>query len=400
MNDFLRLIQFEYKKILSKKSVKITLIIAVLYTVLGSTVSLMGSYQTYETNYEGMIKDRAYTRALSGRLLDEKLIMEVVNAYKKIPDSEQYQETQEYQTYARAYSSIYQIVRSAYNTQSGRFNIKDFQQLQINQTNQFYQKRQEQILQYLNTIGISQNALQEIKKQDAKIKIPLQIEYTGGFSSFFTLSSNIGLTAAFVISICIAPIFCGEYVTGADQLILSSKYGKNRVIAAKLFTGFTLAAIISLVILLLSLGLSLFIYGTDGAAASLQLENLQSPYPLTMAQTARLLINCIFFACLMTAAIVMILSAKLKTPFGVIILVGLLLTVPMSFYVPQTQLVLYQLFRLFPTKMISFDSLTNLILYDLFGLIIKPYIFLPMFSIMVSMVLTPFAYRAFKKHQV
>lgn len=400
MSDFIRLICYEYKKILSKKSVKITLIIAIFYTALCSVGTLLGSYQAYESNYEGMIKDREYARALTGRLLDDTLINETVNAYKKIPQADQYQETPEYHTYARMYNSVYQVVRPAFNTQSGRFNMNDFQQLTMKEVEQFYLKRQEQLITYMDTIGMSDKVIQEVSKQDAKIKTPLLFGYTGGYTNYFNLSSNLGLTISFVLAICIAPIFCGEYTTGADQLILSSKYGKNRVIMAKLFTGFTLSAIISLVISFLSLGLSLAIYGADGSNAPLQLENFLCPYPLTMAKTAGLVSISIFLACLMTATIVMYLSARLKTPFGVIILVVLLLIVPMVVYVPQTELVIYQLFRLFPTQMMSLDSVTNLILYDLFGLIIKPYVFLPMFSTGVCVALTPIAYQTFKKHQV
>lgn len=400
MNDFRRLIHFEYKKILSKKSVKITLVLAIFYIAFCSVGTLLGSYQVHESNYEGMIKDRKYARVLTGRLLDETLINEAINAYKKIPNSDQYQETPEYQTYARMYSSVYQAVRPAFNTQSGRFNMIDFQQLSNYEVEQFYLKRQEQLMKYMDTIGMRDKVVQEVKKQNAKIITPLSFGYTGGYSNYFNSGSNLGLTISFVLAICIAPIFCGEYTTGTDQLILSSKYGKNRVIMAKLFTGFSLSAILSFVFSFLNFGLSLVIFGADGSNAPLQLMNLLCPYPLTMVKTAALLFIIIFVACLMTASIVMSLSARLKTPFSVIIMVILLLIGPMIVYVPETELGLYQIFRLFPTQMMSLDSVTNLILYDIFGLIIKPYVFLPMFSIGICVLLTPIAYRTFKKHQV
>lgn len=38
---------------------------------------------------------------------------------------------------------------------------------------------------------------------------------------------------------------------------------------------------------------------------------------------------CVFFACLFTAAVTMVLSAKLRSPFGVIILVSILLFLPL-----------------------------------------------------------------------
>jgi hypothetical protein len=38
--------------------------------------------------------------------------------------------------------------------------------------------------------------------------------------------------------------------------------------------------------------------------------------------------------------------------------------------------------------------------YELFGLAIPPHIFLPVFAALAAVIMLPFAYRSFKKHQI
>ncbi len=404
MNGFWNLVSFEYKKILRKRSVQIALLLAVLVTAFSVVGTLLGSHyvdgKPYESNYDAMVKDRAYARNLSGRLLDKTLIMETVNAYAQIPESNKYQDTEEYLTIARAYGPVYGMVRSVLNTDSKRFNMEDFQVLTDEQADAFYVTRHNQLEYVIAQTRMSEHAKQQVIDLDAQIKTPLTFSYTDGYTRFFVIVYTLGLIAAFVMAICVAPLFSGEYVSGADQLILSSKHGKNRLIAAKLFTGFSLAAVICLALTALSFGMSLAIFGADGGSAPLQLYLISSPYPLTMWQTALLLAVCTFFACMMTTAITMLLSAKLKTPFGVIILIGVLLIAPMLGSVSEQNIVLYKLYNLLPTQMADWWSVIGRIQYEFFGLVVRPYVFLPLFAVVVSVLLTPFTYRSFKNHQI
>lgn len=102
MKEFWTLVSFEYRKILGKRSVKIALLLTLFLSVFSIWGTLMGSYyiegELFESNAEAMKKDRAYARELSGRILDDKLLMEAADAYQTIPDSAAvYQSTEEYQ---------------------------------------------------------------------------------------------------------------------------------------------------------------------------------------------------------------------------------------------------------------------------------------------------------------
>ncbi|MDF2513337.1 MAG: hypothetical protein K0S04_3203 [Herbinix sp.] len=404
MKGLWSLISYEYKKILRKKSVWIALILAILITIISVPGTLFGSYyidgELYESHLEAMVKDREYARDLSGRKLDSDLIMESVKAYSNIPGIEPYQATMEYQKLARPYSAIYGISRSVYNTRSRRFNMEDFQVLPREQADIFYILRHERLIDIVEDTAMSTKAKAKVLELDDQIETPITFSYVDGYTRFFNLAATFGLTAAFVAAICIAPLFSGEYTSGADQIILSSKYGKNKLIKAKLLTGFSLAALICLMLMLLCFVLSMAIFGSDGGGAALQLYIMMSPYPVTMGQTAIFMSVCTLCSCLMTAAITMLLSAKLRTPFGVIILVGILLIIPLLFFVPESIPFLYKLSHLLPTNIMTFWAVTDGIQFELFGLVIKPYVFLPVFAILVGLFLIPFSYRSFKNHQI
>ncbi|MDW2798966.1 ABC transporter permease [Clostridium boliviensis] len=404
MKGFWNLVGFEYKKILLKRSVQVTLLLSVLITALSVLATLLGDYyvdgKPYESNYEGMVKDRTYARKLSKRPLDTELIMETVNAYAEIPESDVYQSTQEFQTIARPYSQIYGTIRSVFNTASKRFNMEDFQVLTEAQADGYYSTRHEKMSEHILQTHMSENAKKRVIEMDEQIKTPLTFSYVDGYTRFFVMINSLGLFSAFAIAICVAPLFSGEYTSGADQLILSAKYGKNRLIVAKIFTGFSLSAIWGLIQITLAFCLSLAVFGSDGGNAPLQLYAILSPYSLTMSQTAILLMVVSLCAYLMTSAITMLLSAKLGSPFGVIILVSVLLIAPMLGSVSEKNILLYNLYHLFPTQMTSLTSVVDVIQYEIGSLVLPPYMALSLFGIAVSILLTPLAYRTFKKHQI
>lgn len=89
-----------------------------LVVVLSVSGDIMGSYyvdgEKVDTHYNMMKTDQAYERALTGRAVDQELLSKMQEAYAKIPaEADRYSITEEYQTYARPYSAIFNFVRQA-----------------------------------------------------------------------------------------------------------------------------------------------------------------------------------------------------------------------------------------------------------------------------------------------
>lgn len=405
MKEFWTLVSFEYRKILGKRSVKIALLLTLFLSVFSIWGTLMGSYyiegELFESNAEAMKKDRAYARELSGRILDDKLLMETADAYQTIPDSAAvYQSTEEYQKNARKYSSIYSLARQVYDTPNVRFGAPEMGTLDPARAEQFYEIRELCMTKQIENAPISENAKEVMMQYSAEVKEPWIFSYSDGYTRFMTIMATSGVMAAFVMAICLAPLFAGEYSNHTDQLLLSAQYGKGKLIKAKFFTGFSMTGIVTLLITLQSYVQSMLTFGFDGGNANVQIYDALFPYPLTLKQAALLQSICVFFACMCMSALTMFFSSRMKSAFGVIILSVLLLCVPMFVKVSAYPLLGYLLFHLMPANMMQYDYIFSMIPYEIAGVVIPPYVMMPVAALCLCIILIPFAYRGFKHHQV
>jgi ABC-type transport system involved in multi-copper enzyme maturation permease subunit len=264
----------------------------------------------------------------------------------------------------------------------------------------FYGAHHEQVTADIRAGAISGAAKDKLIKLDSEIETPFTFAYIDGFYSLVDGIRTMGIFCAFALAICLAPMFAGEYSTGADQLILSSKLGKSKVISAKLFTAISLSVIFFMFLFVLTVIMGISIYGYDGADAPFQLIMTFIAYPLTILESVMIFTACAFFGTLLTAALTLLLSSKLKSPFGVIIIISVLLFVPMMFHVPETVVWLYNIFSLLPASMMSVWAVFSHVPYDFFGLIVLPYIFLPVFAVIASIAVLPSARRSFRNHQI
>lgn len=405
MKEFWALVSFEYRKILGKRSVKIALLLTLFLSVFSIWGTLMGSYyiegELFESNAEAMKKDRAYARELSGRILDDKLLMETADAYQTIPDSAAvYQSTEEYQKNARKYSSIYSLARQVYDTPNVRFGAPEMGTLDPARAEQFYEIRELCMTKQIENAPISENAKEIMMQYSAEVKEPWIFSYSDGYTRFMTIMATSGVMAAFVMAICLAPLFAGEYSNHTDQLLLSARYGKGKLIKAKFFTGFSMTGIVTLLVTLQSYVQSMLTFGFDGGNANVQIYDALFPYPLTLKQAALLQSICVFFACMCMSALTMFFSSRMKSAFGVIILSVLLLCVPMFVKVSAYPLLGYLLFHLMPANMMQYDYIFSMIPYEIAGVVIPPYVMMPVATLCLCIILIPFAYRGFKHHQV
>jgi ABC-type transport system involved in multi-copper enzyme maturation permease subunit len=399
MNSFWGLVRFEYRKILRKRSNIITLLIAIFLTTFSCIGPLMGNYyikgEAFESNYDGMKKDREYIRSMSDEEISSEMLSETIEAYSHIPPTDgKYTDTQEYQQYARPYSEIYYMIMKAYN-------LNDWEEIELlteDEVNSFYTMRQNRVERNIEDTTMSSVEKANSLNISKQVKIPFDYSYTGGYQRFFSQMYTTAILICFIISICIAPLFAGEYTERMDSLILSSRYGKNKVIYAKLFTGISFSILVSIMLTLVSLVTVMAFYGWEGGNSPIQLFLPLSIHPLTMREVALLYFVLILFGNILSATLAMLLSSKLKSPFIVIVIMTVVTILPMFISRSEDILWIYHLFNLIPVNMFYLTNITDVFSINLFGLVVQPYEIILAFAIISSMVLLPFAYRNFKSH--
>lgn len=407
MNLFFELSGYEFKKILCRKRTVIVLTLVILIGAVSVFGTVIGNYYYADENgneiavsrYDDEMIDRRNGEALSGRVIDADLIMEAVEAYRQVElnGSVHYTDTTEYQNTARKYSEIYRVVRRTFSLN----NIEEFQALTREQAEQFDKIRRENMENVIENSQISDNMKTYWQRCLDKSPEKLTYKYSGGYDRFVAIMYTTAITAGAAIAIMLSGIFSDEYASGADSLILSSKHGKGLVIGAKLFAAFVISAVLILLLIAITYAETMAVWGSGGANANITLMGNIFPYPLTVGQSVLLYILCMVMACLLFAAVTAALSAALKAPFNTIIIMSVLLIVPMFISVPDgAPIWVFCLENLLPTNMMAFWGALYEYQYEIFGLIIPPYVFLPVFALIVSCICSILAYRGFKRHQI
>lgn len=407
MNLFFDLAGYEFKKLLCRKRTVITLVLVVLSAAVSVFGTIIGNYYYTDENgnevavsrYDEEMIDRKYGEELSGRVIDADLIMEAVEAYRQVSMSEKmhYSDTDEYRNNARKYSEIYRIVRRAL----GLNDAEDFQKLTREQAEQFDRIRREKREYVIENSEISENMRAYWQKCLDRSPETLTYEYSGGYDRFVAIMYTTAMMAGAAAAIILSGIFSEEYTSGADSLILSSRHGKGLVIGAKLFAAFVISAVLIILLTVINYVETMIVWGTNGADGQLILLGNMYPYNITIGQSAALYSICALAACLLFAAITAMLSAMLKAPSNTIVIMAILLIAPMFINISdESPIWALTLNNLLPTNMMAFWGAVYEYQYEIFGLIIPPYIFIPIFAVIASCVCAVFAYRAFKKHQI
>lgn len=351
------LFQFELKKLAKRKLLWITAFICLLCIGITVTSSLLGTYyvdgEPVETHYEIFRKDQVYRKALSGRDIDRELLQETVDAYRRIPsEAERYTLTEEYQTYARPYSDIFNLIRSW-----TKMELSDIQGWEVNE-DALYLARTKLVEEDWQSIPLSEGEKEFWRNKERQIKLPLTYDYHEGYEIGLNSFLTIGVLMLLFIAICLSNVFSDEHVQRTDQLMLSSAKGKTTAYWAKILAGVTISVIGSSMMALVSLGLCMSIFGAEGFETAIQLYFYGYSYPLTMGQACLIAYGILILTSVLAAVFVMVLSERLHSGIATLaisaglVIMGGMVTIPTQYriaaqvwdWLPITYLSSYNIF--------------------------------------------------------
>jgi ABC-type transport system involved in multi-copper enzyme maturation permease subunit len=345
-----------------------------------------------------MITDRTYERELSGRELDEELISKMQEAYGYVPEVPLYSATEEYQTYARPYSAIYGLVRSVsrliLNTDDTELDALELE------GSQYYVLREEAILNRLKEENLTIPEVKKHQEMNEQVKTPFVFRYTDGYNSILSRMYTIGMILTMALAICLSPVFANEFSDKTDQLILTSKWGKNKAILAKLLTGMSFGFIMTVIVLLVQIIPTLSIYGFDGWNAQIQLLNVMITYPFTVLEGVLIVCGMAVLSSLLITSLSLFLSARLKSASAVIVAISTYSIIIMFLNIPMQYRFLYQLVKAMPINILNKNGAFSDYFILVFGKCIPAYQAVPVIYGLVSVCLLVLGYRAFKNHQI
>lgn len=149
----------------------------------------------------------------------------------------------------------------------------------------------------------------------SRIEWPLEYGYADGWVTAFSWMS---FTALSIASLCVAlsGVFCTEYQTRADSIVLATKRGKRELPVAKAVASLIFSTAYWLITVIVMLASIFIFFGADGADLPLQMTGFANPYPLTMAGATMLRIVLGYVVALGMAGITLLVSSKAGSSLG------------------------------------------------------------------------------------
>lgn len=235
--------------------------------------------------------------------------------------------------------------------------------------------------------------------QHAGMPQPLEYGYHGGWGAVLDCFDFL-IFVLLAICVGVTPVFAAEYRERTDAVILATRYGKSKLVWAKVAAAFIFAFGMMLIGLLISVGLPLLFYGAEGGDLPLQLMSVKIPYALTVSQAVAVSAG---FALLVTAgltALMLLLSAKWKSTLGIMMIGVALIFVPMFLPLMRNGTVAH-IGVLFPSEVLPFGNLFNLMLsYPIGPIVVNSHMVILVFYALLVVLLAPLAMHAFRRHQV
>lgn len=398
MNNLLTMYGFELKKILQKKLVWISLFICMAAIVFSILFPLSGTYYAngvaISTNYEQHLLDQGYRKALSGKFIDQSLLEETIAAYKDLPIETNYVVTEEYQTYARPYSEIFNLIQ-AWTGMNKKATVQ-----WIPDETALY----DSLLDRFEEIAIDNHLTEEEivywqEKADT-LTTPMVYQFHEAYRNILENFLIVGFMMLLFATIALSSSFPDEHMYRTDQLVLCSTNGKMRLYWVKLMSGITVGCVGALLLTILTWVLCLCVFGTEGFNAMIQIFYTTYAANITIGQACLIAYGCILVTSILMSVFVMFLSELFHSSIAAISITTAMILAGMLVQPPVEYRILGQIWDYLPTCFLAMWNTFDVRLVSLFGMHFTSYQIVPLLYVVVAVLLAFLGSRIYCRRQI
>lgn len=399
MSNFGILYRYELKKLLQKKILWITLFICVLAIAFSLLFPLMGNYYVdgvpVDSNYNSYLTDQGYRKDLSGRAIDQALLEETIDAYSHVPmETVPYSLTEEYQTYARPYSEIFNLIRAwtqldAVSAARWEANEEDL-----------YSSMKNRILTTWQYSNLTDEEISYWQSKANHLPTPFIYQYHDGYMNILEVFLTMGFTTILFIAVALSTAFPDEHTRRTDQLILCTVKGRTHIYWVKLLAGITVGFAGALLMTALTWILSLSIYGAEGFDATVQLFYTTYAGNLTIGQACLIAYGCLLVTALLMSVFVMFLSELLHSGIAALSIITGLLLASSLIQVPTEYRLPGQLWDYFPTSFLAMWNTFDCRLIEILGRYFTSYQIVPLVYLTAALLLAVLGKQIYARYQV
>lgn len=406
------MIKYEWKKMWKSRLAQLSIIGCGLFLVFCVWSSIMQISATNENgeNFSGMSAVEVMKDTQKNIELTQKNVDEIVRQYLKYTsdpntnsesETHQYLSEEVYRTFYLPNRDLLSLITNVYREPGSGSSMKevleenvgkDFREAQIKRDNTYIDLKKEQ--------GRLTSSEANYWKEKTGNLQEYQYGYHKGWSMILdTLTWPVLIMM--IICIGIAPIFAGEYQSKCDSLILCMKYGKSKLIFAKIVSGWLYATCVYWGITLIYSSVYMIFLGTQGADLPIQLKYpaMSVGYNLTMGEAVVIALLLGYFFTLGIMGITLFMSALLKNTYAVIIVAFLLIIIP-TFLSPDTGGYAWShVLSLLPPKIADF-SFQSYTAYSIGNIVLSWPVMAILINAIVAVICSVLGYIVFRKHQV
>ncbi len=368
-------------------------------------------YQTY--NQDGVIKGRegiAYDKEQCAAVtLTEDVVTETILGVQKLfdnPDHVGYDGNEKF-LIGDAYwneiaprENMLNMIAKTYDSPNESSGYNKLPDLDMTDGAKFYEARKSKIEKLLDTPSreLSEKQKAYWSRMAGKVHTPLQYGYYKGWEIIIS-SFELFMFAVLAVCIALAPVFSGEYQSGTDAVILSGRYGKTKLIKAKIMASYLFGLLAFTLHIAVAFGLPLAAFGTDGWKLPVQAANTVIPYPFTFLQTALVNTGIIYLILFAMMSLTLLLSSVMKSPYPVLVVLVPVLFIPV-FLTPDGTAGAYNLALFLLPYRAAMPEIGKYISYQFGGVVMDAFSVKAILYAMITVVMLPFAGMGFRRHQV
>ena len=410
------LIKFEFRKIYKKR---MNMVVSCITIFLIAVFGIANITQSYTYNEKGeKVSGKLYVKYMKqiaktsgGELTNEKA-QDILAEYQHMVATPGYYEgegedghfTDEiYCSYFLPHRQILLDIAHVYDAPGVQTWGSNLDKLSLNDIKPLYEAKKDRFQMILEAGSGDWNYTTAEKqywtKQYDKIAEPVTYGYAEGWSTWFDMAGFFFyvLVGMFII---MSTVYAGEYEQKADHIILTTRYGKSKVIVAKNVAAFLYGFLLSTACILIMALICFGWYGVEGASLPVQSIYFQSAYPLTNVQAVLLYAIMYYLVSFMMIAMTLWLSARMKNGLSVLAVMLLFAFVPIFMNESVTNGLYNHILALLPYNAIQ-DGGYNTILSYPFGSCVLNYMNMRIVVYLIlTVVVVPFAGRAFQRHEV
>ncbi|ABR48166.1 hypothetical protein Amet_2003 [Alkaliphilus metalliredigens QYMF] len=230
--------------------------------------------------------------------------------------------------------------------------------------------------------------------------------YNLGWHKLNFMQSMMPFTVGLFLIVTIATIFSREYSQKTDSLLLSTKYGKSRLIYAKLLAAFILAVGFWLTVQVVNLLVTARLFGLQGGETFVQ-DWVVNSSPFAFTQLTNYIVVSVvsFIGLICFTSVIVLVSAKTKSSFVSILISSVVLLFPVMISIPNVDGVVGSLMgesMLFmPVRiLIATNHFTFFRAYYIGGNVVLMQWAVTIVAVFAAVFMVTIAFRTFKRHQV